>query len=98
MVPADFRILSVIGAVCFFVGKQYAYFMERPELRPHLVVNTLVVFLLTGFALLLPRTDYMLLGLTATVICYAFLSFRYQNVPPARHDHPRNKAVTGVRP
>ena len=92
MVLADFRVLAVIGTVCFFIGKQYAYFMERPELRMHLVVNTLVVFVLTGFALLLPRTDYILLGLTATMICYAFLSFRYQNVPPARHD-PLRKAT-----
>jgi len=72
--------------------------MERPELRPKLVVNTLVVFVLTGFSLQLPRTDTMLLGLTATVICYAFLSFRYQKVPPARHDQPRNRAITGERP
>ena len=98
IVLSDFRVLSVIGAVCFFIGKQYAYFMERPELRTHLVVNTLVVFVLTGFALLLPRTDYMLLGLTATMICYAFLSFRYQNVPPERHDHLRNRAIAGDQP
>ncbi|TCS32579.1 NADPH:quinone reductase-like Zn-dependent oxidoreductase [Paucimonas lemoignei] len=82
MVVSDFRVLSVIGAVCFFIGKQYGYFMERPELRSQLVVNTLVVFVLTGFALLLPRTGYILLGLTAAVICYAFLSLRYLNVPP----------------
>jgi low temperature requirement protein LtrA len=94
MALADFRVLSVIGAACFFIGKQYAYFMERPELRPYLVVNTLVVFVLTGFSLLLPRTDSILLGLTATVICYALLSFRYQKVPPARHDHPPMRART----
>jgi low temperature requirement protein LtrA len=98
MALSDFRLLSVVGAVCFFIGKQYAYFMERPELRRHLVVNTLVVFVLTGFALLLPGTDAILLGLTATVICYAFLSLRYQKVPPVRHDHPRNRAVAGDRP
>lgn len=98
MVLSDFRLLSVAGAVCFFIGKQYAYFMERPELRRHLVVNTLVVFGLTGFALLLPGTDAILLGLTATVICYAFLSFRYQKVHPVRHDHPRNRAIAGDRP
>ncbi len=97
MVLADFRVLAVIGTVCFFIGKQYAYFMERPELRMHLVVNTLVVFVLTGFALLLPRTDYILLGLTATMICYAFLSFRYQNIPPARHD-PLRKATLDASP
>nr|WP_229428022.1 low temperature requirement protein A [Massilia soli] len=98
IVLSDFRVLSVIGAVCFFIGKQYAYFMERPELRHHLVVNTLAVFVLTGFALLLPRTDYILLGLTATMICYALLSFRYQNVPPKRHDHRRTKAIAGEQP
>jgi low temperature requirement protein LtrA len=98
MVASDFRVLSVIGAVCFFIGKQYAYFMELPELRSQLVFNTLVVFVLTGFALLLPRTGYILLGLTATVICYAFLSLRYLNVPPGRRDHPRNSAITGDQP
>ncbi|MET1115221.1 MAG: low temperature requirement protein A [Comamonas sp.] len=98
MVLSEFRILSVIGTVCFFIGKQYGYFMERPELRPRLVVNTLVVCVLTGFALLLPKTNYMLLGLTATVICYAFLSLRYLNVSPKRHDHPRKSAITGDQP
>lgn len=97
MVLSDFRVLTVIGAVCFFIGKQYAYFMERPELRVHLVVNTLVVFVLTGFALLLPRTDYILIGLTAIMICYALLSFRYQKVPPARHGHRHNRAVAGEK-
>jgi low temperature requirement protein LtrA len=98
MAPSDFRVLSVIGSVCFFVGKQYAYFMERPELRPRLVVNTLSVFVLSGFALLLPGTAYILLGLTAAMICYAFLSLRYLNVVPAPHGHPRNGAVQRDRP
>jgi low temperature requirement protein LtrA len=98
MVVSDFRVLSIIGAVCFFTGKQYAYFMERPELRPRLVVNTLVVFVLTGLALLLPRTDYILLGLTAAVICYAFLSLGYLSVTPVRPVHPRHGAPTGDQP
>jgi low temperature requirement protein LtrA len=98
MVVSDYRVLSVIGAVCFFIGKQYGYFMERPELRPQLVVNTVVVFVLGGFALLLPGTGYILLGLTAAVICYAFLSLKYLNVPPERHGHRRASAVTGDQP
>ncbi|MET0962409.1 MAG: low temperature requirement protein A [Noviherbaspirillum sp.] len=98
IVVSDFRVLAVIGAVCFFIGKQYGYFMECPELRPQLVVNTLVVFVLSGFALLLPRTGYILLGLTATMICYAFLSLRYLNASPNRQDHPRSRAITGKQP
>lgn len=34
MVVRDFRVLTVIGTVLFFVGKQYGYFMARRELRP----------------------------------------------------------------
>jgi low temperature requirement protein LtrA len=97
MVVSNFRVLTVIGAVCFFMGKQYAYFMERPELRSQLVVNTSVVFVLTGFAVLLPTPGYILLGLTATVICYAFLSLRYLNVASGRHGPSRNRVTTGDR-
>ena len=90
---ADYRVLTVIGTVCFFIGKQYAYFMELPELRRQLVVNTLVVFALTGFVLLLPSTSYILLGLTTTVIFYAFLSLTYLAVPRRHPDHPHHSAV-----
>lgn len=95
---ADFRVLAAIGTVCFFLGKQYAYFMERRELRRQLVINTLVVFGLTGFALLLPTTAYILLGLTAAVISYAFLSLKYLNVPRGHRHHPRNSAVKADQP
>jgi len=92
MALSDFRVLSIIGAVCFFIGKQYAYFMELPELRSQLVINTLVVFVLGGFALLLPDTGYILLGLTCAVICYAFLSLKYLKVSRAAHPHVRDGA------
>jgi low temperature requirement protein LtrA len=78
MALSDYRILAVIGTVLLFLGKQYAYFMERRELRPYLVSNTLIVFGLTGLSLLLPRIDYILMGLTATMICYVLLNFRYR--------------------
>jgi low temperature requirement protein LtrA len=74
----DFRILAVIGTVLFFMGKQYGYFMERPELRPYLVSNTLIVFFLTGVVIFLPRIEHILIGMTATTICYVILNFRYR--------------------
>ena len=95
---ADFRVLTVIGTLCFFLGKQYAYFMERPELRRQLVINTTVVFGLTGLALLLPTTAYILLGLTAAVITYAFLSLKYLNVPRGHRHHPHSSAVKADQP
>jgi hypothetical protein len=53
---------------------------------------------LIGFSLLLPRTDYILLGMTASMICYAFLSLKYLQVRPERHEHRRNRAVTRGQP
>lgn len=92
MALSDFRVLSVIGAVCFFIGKQYGYFMECSELRSQLIVNTLIVFVLAGLALLIPATGYILLGLTCAVICYAFLSLKYLRVPRAPHLHAHDGA------
>lgn len=92
MALSDFRVLSVIGAVCFFIGKQYGYFMECSELRSQLIVNTLIVFVLAGLALLIPETGYILLGLTCAVICYAFLSLKYLRVPRAPHLHAHDGA------
>jgi len=94
---ADFRVMSAIGAVSFFLGKQYAYFMERRELRRQLVINTVAVFVSGGLALLLPGTTYVLLGLTCAVICYAFLALTYLKVPPARHDGAHASAIGGDR-
>jgi low temperature requirement protein LtrA len=75
----DFRALAATGTAMFFLGKQYGYFMERPELRPFLVSNTLVVAVLACLALLLmPTTRFIMLGLTATMICYVLLNFRYR--------------------
>jgi hypothetical protein len=47
--------------------------------------------------LLLPGTGQILMGLAAAVICYAFLSLTYLNVPRARHDRARNEAATSGR-
>jgi low temperature requirement protein LtrA len=96
MALSDFRVLAVIGTVCFFIGKQYGYFMELPELRSQLVVNTLVVFVLSGCALLLPATAYILPGLTMAVMCYAFLSLKYLNVSRAPHPHTRDRAQSSL--
>jgi hypothetical protein len=78
MLVPDFRVLAMIGTTLFFVGKQYGYFMERPELRPYLISNTLVVFILTGVVVFLRTTQYILIGLTVTMICYMLLNLRYR--------------------
>jgi hypothetical protein len=79
--PGDFRKLAAAGTVLFFVGKQYGYYMEVPELRPYLLSNTAAVFALTALVLILPLgLEAMLVGITATMICYVLLNLRYRHL------------------
>ncbi|MBD8706836.1 MULTISPECIES: low temperature requirement protein A [Pseudomonas] len=74
----DFQIMSVIGMVLFFVGKQYGYFIAVPKIRKYILQNTLIVFSLGGSFIWLPRVEYILIGLTLTMISYVLLNFRYR--------------------
>ena len=79
--PNDFRQLAAAGTVLFFLGKQYGYYMEVPELRPYLLSNTAAVFALTALVLMLPvGLEGMLVGITATMICYVLLNLRYRHL------------------
>ena len=83
--PGDFRRLAAAGTVLFFLGKQYGYYMEVPELRPYLVSNTAAVFAMTALVLMLPLgLGAMLAGITATMICYVLLNLRYRHLVRAR--------------
>lgn len=83
--PGDFRLLAAAGTVLFFLGKQYGYYMEVPELRPYLVSNTAAVFALTALVLMVPTgLVAMLVGITATMICYVLLNLRYRHLALAR--------------
>ncbi len=81
LAPGDFRQLAAAGTVLFFLGKQYGYYMEVPELRPYLLSNTAAVFALTAIVLMLPLgLGAMLVGLTGTMICYVLLNLRYRHL------------------
>lgn len=82
----DFRLLAATGTVLFFLGKQYGYYMEVPELRPYLVSNTAAVFVMTALVLMLPLgPEAMLVGITATMIAYVLLNLRYRHLVRAGH-------------
>lgn len=84
--PDDFRQMAAAGTVLFFLGKQYGYYMEVPELRPYLLSNTAAVFALTALVLLLPLGIVAtLVGITATMICYVLLNLRYRHLVRAGH-------------
>jgi len=74
----DFQIMSITGMALFFVGKQYGYFIAVSRIRKYILQNTFIVFSLGGLVVFLPRIEYILVGLTATMISYVFLNFRYR--------------------
>lgn len=77
----DFRLLAAVGTVLFFLAKQYGYYVEVPELRPYLRTNTAAVFALTALLLVLPLgVVALLVGITATMICYVLLNLRYRHI------------------
>ncbi|POA40867.1 low temperature requirement protein A [Pseudomonas sp. GW456-12-1-14-TSB6] len=78
IVIRDFQIMSIIGMTLFFLGKQYGYFVAVPKIRKYILQNTLIVLSLAGLFIFLPRIEYILIGLTATMICYVLLNFRYR--------------------
>jgi len=81
LAAGDFRRLAAVGMVLFFLGKQYGYYVEVPELRPYLLSNTAAVFALTALVLMLPLgLEATLVGITATMICYVLLNLRYRHL------------------
>ncbi|KIQ35262.1 low temperature requirement protein A [Variovorax paradoxus] len=85
--PGDFRRMAAAGTVLFFLGKQYGYYMEVPELRPYLLSNTAAVFAMTALMLMLPLgLGAMLGGIAATMICYVLLNLRYRHLVRPRQE------------
>ena len=42
----DFRIMVVVGVLLFYLGKQTAYFFNRPEYRPYILLNTVAMLVI----------------------------------------------------
>ena len=66
-------------APCCSSWANSGYYIEVPDLRPYLLSNTAAVFALTALVLMLPLgLEAMLVGITATMICYVLLNLRYR--------------------
>lgn len=72
-----FRFLAMAGIVIFFLGKQVPYYILFPKIRKYIILNTGIVFVLTALSLLLPRHEWILIGVTVTLFVYIFSTFRY---------------------
>lgn len=74
----DFRIMVMIGVGLFYFGKQTAYYVNRPEYRGYIILNTLVMFGIATLALFLPKIQYILFGAAFSKMVYIAMNFRAQ--------------------
>ena len=75
---ADFRIMVVVGVGLFYLGKQTAYYINRPEYRIPIWLNTISMFIIVGFSLLLPEPQYILFGAAFSKMVYIAMNYRTQ--------------------
>ena len=75
---ADFRIMVMVGVGLFYLGKQTAYYVNRPEYRGYIILNTLVMFVVATLSLFLPKPQYILFGAAFSKMVYIAMNFRAQ--------------------
>ncbi|MCG8550748.1 MAG: low temperature requirement protein A, partial [Desulfobacterales bacterium] len=74
----DFRIMVMVGVGTFYLGKQTAYYVNRPEYRGYIILNTLVMFAIATLALFFSKVQYILFGAAFSKLVYIAMNFRAQ--------------------
>jgi len=74
----DFRIMAAIGMTLFYLGKQTAYFVNLPEYRRDITLNTLAMFAVLAVSLMLSESRNILFGAAFSIGVYIVLNYRAQ--------------------
>lgn len=71
-----FGLLAVTGLSLFYLGKQIPYWYAFPPWRSAIVTNTIVCVSITVASSFLPKIEYSLIGMTAGMLVYVYLTFK----------------------
>ena len=74
----DFRIMVMAGMVMLYLGKQTAYFVNRPEYRRYIILNTITMLGISSFSLLLLTPQYIFFGVSFSMKVYIAMNYRAQ--------------------
>ncbi len=74
----EFRMMSILGMILFYCGKQTAYIVNIPEYRYYNIRNTIAVLTIAGLSLLLPTPQYILLGMNLSMMVYIGMNYQAQ--------------------
>ena len=73
----DFQLLAIVGMSLFYLGKQITYYLAFPIYRINLLINTIVCISVTTLSTFLPRTEYVLIGMTLGMFFYVYSNFKW---------------------
>ena len=76
----EFRIMTVIGMVMFYLGKQTAYFVNIPEYRKYIIINTVGMLIVVGISLFFNNLQYIMMGTAFSMVVYILLNWRAQMI------------------
>jgi len=74
----DFRILAIAGMALLYVGKQTAYAINYPHHTKRRIIDTAVVLTIAALSLLLPKPQYILMGIAVSFMVYIFMNYKNQ--------------------
>jgi low temperature requirement protein LtrA len=71
----EFRIMAMTGMFMLYFGKQTAYFVNVPEYRKWILINTCIVLGIAGLSQLLPTPQSILFGVTVSMAVYIGMNY-----------------------
>lgn len=71
-----FGLLAVTGLCLFYLGKQIPYWYAFPPWRSAIIINTFICIGITVASTFLPSLEYSLIGMTAGMLIYVWLTFK----------------------
>lgn len=77
LILSEFKMLTFIGVLVFFLGKQIPYSYVAPKIRKKVIQNTLMVFILILCSLFIGKAEVIMALTALTVLLYIASTFRY---------------------
>jgi low temperature requirement protein LtrA len=74
----EFRIMAISGMLLLYIGKQTAYAINIPKHIKHRLIHTFIVLSITAVSLLLPKSQYILMGMALSFVIYIILNYKAQ--------------------
>jgi hypothetical protein len=74
----EFKIMAISGMLLLYIGKQTAYAINIPEHGKYRVINTIIALSIASISLLLPKQEYILIGVALSFMVYIIVNYKSQ--------------------